>query len=188
MKSLCSIFLVSLVHNLNLLLCISPPKTMFLFQRCSTCIKHTRCVWSNSIHQQWLMSLPLLLILLNIDPCQIILLSPPNFQIKALSMLPVEEVSEADLMGFNGRGSSRLACQICGKFGHSAMKCFHRFALTCASPTPLLALILWFQLLKTFLAIPTFLTDPAWYMDSGATHHVTVGTRISRDSRFSERR
>ena len=44
------------------------------------------------------MSLPLLLILLNVDPCQIILLNSPNFKLKALSILPMEEVFEADLM------------------------------------------------------------------------------------------
>ena len=92
-------------------------------------------------------------------------------------------------LGFGPQGvqqnSSQLLCYICGKSGHSTMKCFHQFDLsfngassssysTDFIPSP--------SSEKDYLASPSMATNKAWYMDSGATYHVT-----SQDNAMSEK-
>jgi hypothetical protein len=66
-----------------------------------------------------------------------------------------------------GRGSSqnnsRPTCQVCGKFGHMALNCYHRFDNSYSSEPNMQAL----------LATPCTPVDDNWYADSGATHHLT---------------
>uniref|UniRef100_A0A2N9H7S4 Uncharacterized protein n=1 Tax=Fagus sylvatica TaxID=28930 RepID=A0A2N9H7S4_FAGSY len=66
-----------------------------------------------------------------------------------------------------GRGSSqnnsRPTCQVCGKFGHMALTCYHRFDNSYSSEPNMQAL----------LATPCTPVDDNWYADSGATHHLT---------------
>ena len=66
-----------------------------------------------------------------------------------------------------GRGSSqnnsRPTCQVCGKFGHMALNCYHRFDNSYSSDSNMQAL----------LATPHTPVDENWYADSGATHHLT---------------
>ncbi|RVX22902.1 Retrovirus-related Pol polyprotein from transposon RE1 [Vitis vinifera] len=57
--------------------------------------------------------------------------------------------------GRNGQGgrqnsspSEKPQCQLCGKFGHTAQICYHRFDIS-------------------------FQGDESWYLDSGASHHLT---------------
>ena len=71
-------------------------------------------------------------------------------------------------------------CQICGKPGHTAMKCFHRFddsyqhqsqssrgssASISSFPTASHAS-------QAYIASPKDVKDTSWFLDSGATHHV----------------
>jgi hypothetical protein len=63
-----------------------------------------------------------------------------------------------------GRGSSsRPPCQICGKVGHTAIKCWHQMDESyCEEPS------------TTALAATTsYKVDPNWYLDTGATDHIT---------------
>ena len=66
------------------------------------------------------------------------------------------------------RGSStngsRPTCQVCGKFGHMALTCYHRFDNSYSSDSNMQAL----------LATPQPLVDENWYADSGTTHHLTT--------------
>ena len=67
-----------------------------------------------------------------------------------------------------GRGSStngsRPTCQVCGKIGHMALTCYHRFDNSYLSDSNKQAL----------LATPQTASDDQWYADSGATHHLTA--------------
>jgi len=71
--------------------------------------------------------------------------------------------------------SSRVQCQICGKYGHTALHCWHRF--DSSTPSQVNANSTHFSsplsddepsILGTQL-----LHDPLWYPDSGASHHLT---------------
>ena len=81
--------------------------------------------------------------------------------------------SSSGYRGFSG--PSKLSCQICGKQGHSALKCYHRFDISFSgnsshssgNPVEPPAQS------QTYLATPQFVSDDAWYLDSGATHHTT---------------
>ncbi|XP_016197240.1 uncharacterized protein LOC107638463 [Arachis ipaensis] len=100
---------------------------------------------------------------------------------------------------------SRPQCQLCGKLGHTAVQCFHRFNQDFMNPQmqPLNAAQppsaafhngtssqnsqQRFQEVKTqppaplnpqaFLTLPSALPDTAWYPDSGASHHITFDKR-----------
>uniref|UniRef100_A0A2N9F0Q4 Reverse transcriptase Ty1/copia-type domain-containing protein n=1 Tax=Fagus sylvatica TaxID=28930 RepID=A0A2N9F0Q4_FAGSY len=68
-----------------------------------------------------------------------------------------------------GRGphntSSRPTCQVCSKPGHTALTCYHRFDNSYTVETP--------PNMQALLATPNYASDPNWYSDSGATHHIT---------------
>ncbi|KAH7658819.1 RNA-directed DNA polymerase protein [Dioscorea alata] len=55
-------------------------------------------------------------------------------------------------------------CQVCGKIGHVALKCYHRFDHS-------------YQLKETKIAAvhtsPGYMVDTNWYTDTGATDHIT---------------
>jgi len=73
-----------------------------------------------------------------------------------------------------GRGSSfnnttssqpRHTCQVCGKQGHTAIRCYRRFDQEFQgelSTNP-----------QAFYSSPNLISDDNWYPDTGATHHVT---------------
>ncbi|XP_015167476.1 uncharacterized protein [Solanum tuberosum] len=63
----------------------------------------------------------------------------------------------------NPTGSSQ--CQVCNKYGHTTLTCYHRFnhAYQTSSNTQM----------ATFIAQPNTVSDPAWYPDFGATNHLT---------------
>jgi hypothetical protein len=60
--------------------------------------------------------------------------------------------------------SPQPTCQICGKLGHNAMACYHRFdqAFQTIGPN-----------LTAYTAAQPQTQDLNWYPDTGATHHVT---------------
>ena len=63
-----------------------------------------------------------------------------------------------------GRGSSsRPPCQICGKVGHTAIKCWHRMDESYYEEPSTTALA----------ATTSYKVDPNWYLDTGATDHIT---------------
>jgi hypothetical protein len=57
--------------------------------------------------------------------------------------------------------SSRPQCQVCLKIGHTANNCWHCFEEDYISKQ------------RTAAAASSTGTDPTWYMDSGATDHIT---------------
>ncbi|KAI9184983.1 hypothetical protein LWI28_003112 [Acer negundo] len=87
-------------------------------------------------------------------------------------------------------GNNRPQCQICGKVGHTALVWYHRTNLdyqpqsfntmTTTNPflhdsfTPRFASPpQGHNVMTRFQATPSTVSDQAWYMDSGATHHFT---------------
>ena len=95
---------------------------------------------------------------------------------------------------FPGQGSYgsplKLLCQICGRAGHSALKCFHRFDLphsnpqtTAGVPATTSAMEPFRQVPQSFdplhsssqalVTTPSLPPDDAWYLDNGASHHTT---------------
>jgi histone deacetylase 1/2 len=68
--------------------------------------------------------------------------------------------------GGSGRGSSfepGVYCQICGKEGHPAHRCFKRFDSNFSGPPPK----------SVSTATTSYGVDTNWYMDTGATDHIT---------------
>ncbi|KAL5564462.1 hypothetical protein UlMin_027626 [Ulmus minor] len=72
----------------------------------------------------------------------------------------------------NNSNTSKPQCQLCGKFGHTVQNCYHRFDITfqaqqstenSQAQNPMSAM----------LATPNTVADESWYLDSGATHHMT---------------
>jgi hypothetical protein len=65
---------------------------------------------------------------------------------------------------FSPHVGSRPICQVCGKMGHSALNCYHRFdqAYQAAGPN-----------LTAYTATSSYSRDLNWYPDTGATNHVT---------------
>uniref|UniRef100_A0A2N9EFQ8 Retrotransposon Copia-like N-terminal domain-containing protein n=1 Tax=Fagus sylvatica TaxID=28930 RepID=A0A2N9EFQ8_FAGSY len=71
-----------------------------------------------------------------------------------------------------GRGRSNFSnssnkhfCQVCQKPRHVALQCYHRFDNTYQYDNN--------PQMQALLVTPQQTTDPNWYPDSGATHHVT---------------
>lgn len=94
---------------------------------------------------------------------------------------------------------NKLLCQICGKTGHSALKCFHKFDLSYntpqlspASPSPMTTTYQYnqsttspvgpaYQQHQSFsdpgqahIATASTTHDDAWYLDGEASHHSTL--------------
>jgi hypothetical protein len=65
---------------------------------------------------------------------------------------------------FSPHVDSRPICQVCGKMGHSALNCYHRFdqAYQAAGPN-----------LTAYTATSSYSRGLNWYPDTGATNHVT---------------
>ncbi|RVW84221.1 hypothetical protein CK203_045277 [Vitis vinifera] len=69
-------------------------------------------------------------------------------------------------LGGYGRGNGLLpTCQVCGRQGHIAINCYHRFDRAFQSPPS--------NSLTFMVALPNTIADPSWYFDSGASTHVT---------------
>ncbi|KAM6545283.1 hypothetical protein CsatB_026019 [Cannabis sativa] len=71
----------------------------------------------------------------------------------------------------SNRGGNCPICQVCGRMGHTALKCYHRFDLSyqgegnsTAQDSP--------EEPQAMLATASSVNDPQWYLDSGASHHV----------------
>ena len=86
--------------------------------------------------------------------------------------------------GYLGRGRSnyRPTCQICKRTGHLATTCYFRFDNDCQPPispsnqdrgTPSSENSAGYGNSTAYLANSETINDPAWYVDSGATSHVT---------------
>jgi hypothetical protein len=59
---------------------------------------------------------------------------------------------------------SRPTCQVCGKMGHTALTCYHRFDQAYQSAG---------SNLTAYAASSSYSPDINWYPDTGATHHIT---------------
>ena len=85
--------------------------------------------------------------------------------------------------------SSRVQCQICGKYGHTALHCWHRF--DSSTPSQVTANTAHFPSSfcddePSILGTPKNLHDPLWYPDSGASHHLTAhGTNRSTTTPYT---
>lgn len=67
--------------------------------------------------------------------------------------------------GRNTNSSNQNQCQVCNKFGHSTLNCYHHFdhAYQVLSKSHMAVVI----------AQPSAVGDSNWYPDSGATYHLT---------------
>lgn len=67
-----------------------------------------------------------------------------------------------------GRGAPSAdtpQCQICHKYNHTADRCYHRFDYNYAPPPP--------KNMQALYAQPIVTPSEAWFLDSGATNHIT---------------
>ncbi|KAJ0962959.1 hypothetical protein J5N97_028081 [Dioscorea zingiberensis] len=62
------------------------------------------------------------------------------------------------------RSNTRPVCQICGKIGHDALRCYQRFDHSYQPEDTHLAAL---------ATTPSYPIDPNWYTDTGATDHIT---------------
>ena len=72
-------------------------------------------------------------------------------------------------------------CQICGKAGHIALKCYHRFDLSYQTTFASASHVFHndsSESREAYVASPHIVQDEAWYLDSGATHHVTANGEL----------
>lgn len=86
--------------------------------------------------------------------------------------------------GSRGKGrnsNGRPVCQICGKIGHLAIFCYYRtdFSYMGSAPnqnknttsnSPYNA--------SSYFVAPKTVTNPSWYLGSGASHHVTNNSNM----------
>ncbi|XP_071685491.1 uncharacterized protein [Lolium perenne] len=80
-----------------------------------------------------------------------------------------------------GRGREKSTCQICGTYGHDALRCYSRFDHNIQPMTRSTA----------HASAPSssnseyYSVDPNWYMDSGATDHMTADLeRLTTHDRY----
>ncbi|KAL5833967.1 hypothetical protein ACOSQ3_017641 [Xanthoceras sorbifolium] len=86
--------------------------------------------------------------------------------------------------GGRGRGrkwnnNNRISCQLCSKSGHGALQCYKRFDQSWNgapqqvfhNPSPPQAHF--HQNSAAYFATPNSVQDQSWYLDSGATNHIT---------------
>ncbi|KAL5569233.1 hypothetical protein UlMin_025808 [Ulmus minor] len=74
--------------------------------------------------------------------------------------------------GRNNNNNNRPQCQLCGKFGHTVHSCYHRFDITFQAPTSTNQTQNQGQI-SAMVATPHSVGDESWFLDSGATHHLT---------------
>ncbi|XP_071678294.1 uncharacterized protein [Lolium perenne] len=63
---------------------------------------------------------------------------------------------------FNANGNPRPQCQLCGKYGHVAAKCWKRFNKEYMGEEKVAGAV-----------THSYNIDPSWYIDTGATDHIT---------------
>ncbi|KAJ9683081.1 hypothetical protein PVL29_018886 [Vitis rotundifolia] len=71
-----------------------------------------------------------------------------------------------------GRSQSsqhRPQCQLCGKFGHTMVRCYHRFDINFKNQV------------QAMIASPSTISDEAWFFDTGATHHLSQSVDLLSD-------
>ncbi|RVW98057.1 Retrovirus-related Pol polyprotein from transposon TNT 1-94 [Vitis vinifera] len=76
----------------------------------------------------------------------------------------------------NSSSSERPQCQLCGKFGHTVQVCYHRFDITFQSTqnnTTGVSNSGNSNSMPAMVASSNNLADDNWYLDSGASHHIT---------------
>ncbi|RVW90852.1 Retrovirus-related Pol polyprotein from transposon RE1 [Vitis vinifera] len=76
----------------------------------------------------------------------------------------------------NSSSSERPQCQLCGKFGHTVQVCYHRFDITFQSTqnnTTGVSNSSNSNSMPAMVASFNNLADDNWYLDSGASHHLT---------------
>lgn len=87
--------------------------------------------------------------------------------------------------GYSNRGDTEpQVCQLCDRVGHVASRCYHRFDITFQRPQQNSranysrpsngSQQLVFVAQSSYNASPSTVNDPAWYVDSGATNHITA--------------
>jgi hypothetical protein len=61
-----------------------------------------------------------------------------------------------------GGGRGKIPCQVCGKTGHSALRCYKRFDASYTSEEK-----------QANATATSYNVDTDWYTDTGATEHIT---------------
>ncbi|PON63538.1 hypothetical protein PanWU01x14_130120, partial [Parasponia andersonii] len=76
--------------------------------------------------------------------------------------------------GRGGQGGHRTACQLCGRVGHLASRCYSSFDpnVSLDSSSAHTSQLSGSTSHAAFVASPTTVNDPSWYIDSGATDHI----------------
>lgn len=91
--------------------------------------------------------------------------------------------------GGGRHGFNRLQCQLCDKYGHTAVQCWHRFDENYQGSNQASENSSTFNhsgramiseqtidadpSISALMAVPETVFDPSWYPDSGATNHIT---------------
>ncbi|RVW25398.1 Retrovirus-related Pol polyprotein from transposon RE1 [Vitis vinifera] len=74
------------------------------------------------------------------------------------------------------RTNNRPQCQLCGKFGHMVLSCYHRFDVNYQGPRAPASSTSQIGLTppaQAMMAAPSSASMDSWFLDSGATHHLS---------------
>lgn len=79
--------------------------------------------------------------------------------------------------GGKGRGrfthNNKPTCQVCEKLGHTAISFFYKFDKAYMTSSFTIEQSKTHEQATTYIATPNTVSDLAWYMDSGASSHIT---------------
>ena len=73
--------------------------------------------------------------------------------------------SSGNFNNVSGGSNGKPQCQVCGKYGHIAINCYHRFDQTYQPSMN--------NHLVAMVATSSTVRDRGWYMNTGATYHLT---------------
>ena len=68
-------------------------------------------------------------------------------------------------MNNNIDSKTKMVCQVCGKIGHSALKCGYRFGHSYQAEDK--------RVTGSAVTVLAYNVDTNWYTDTGATNHIT---------------
>lgn len=125
-----------------------------------------RCAWSNRFqlltsNNQWQI-FPLGLPWLGAGDLEVVVID----HIAMVVVVHSTTIGRGSYFSQDAASSSRPTCQICGKLGHTALRCYQRQESSSFSDSPQPSP-------QAYYSSSVLPAEDTWYPDTGATHHIT---------------